>query len=41
LSRRLRLGSAEEAWLKRDLAAHPNRCTLAYWHHPAELRPVW
>lgn len=27
-------GSAQEQWLKRDLAAHPNRCTLAYWHHP-------
>ncbi|TFW25455.1 alkaline phosphatase [Massilia arenosa] len=22
------------AWLKADLAAHPARCTLAYWHHP-------
>jgi acid phosphatase type 7 len=21
-------------WLKADLAAHPNTCTLAYWHHP-------
>ena len=21
-------------WLKADLAANPNRCTLAYWHHP-------
>jgi len=28
------VGSAQEAWLKRDLAAHPNRCTLAYFHHP-------
>lgn len=27
-------GSAQETWLKADLAAHPNRCTLAYWHHP-------
>jgi fibronectin type III domain protein len=27
-------GSAQETWLKGDLAAHPNRCTLAYWHHP-------
>jgi acid phosphatase type 7 len=27
-------GSAQEAWLKADLAAHPNYCTLAYWHHP-------
>lgn len=22
------------AWLKTDLAQHPSRCTLAYWHHP-------
>ena len=27
-------GSAQERWLRADLAAHPNRCTLAYWHHP-------
>ena len=27
-------GSAQEKWLKADLAAHPNTCTLAYWHHP-------
>ncbi len=26
--------SAQVAWLKRDLQAHPSRCTLAYWHHP-------
>ncbi|MGH7511847.1 MAG: invasin domain 3-containing protein, partial [Gemmatimonadales bacterium] len=26
--------SAEMAWLKADLAAHPNLCTLAYWHKP-------
>jgi hypothetical protein len=26
--------SAQYKWLKADLAAHPNRCTLAYWHHP-------
>lgn len=26
--------SAQVAWLKRDLEAHPSRCTLAYWHHP-------
>jgi acid phosphatase type 7 len=25
---------AQEAWLASDLAAHPARCTLAYWHHP-------
>jgi acid phosphatase type 7 len=27
-------GSAQEAWLRADLAAHPSRCTLAYWHAP-------
>jgi fibronectin type 3 domain-containing protein len=27
-------GSPQETWLKADLAAHPNQCTLAYWHHP-------
>jgi alkaline phosphatase len=27
-------GSDELAWLVQDLAAHPARCTLAYWHHP-------
>ncbi len=27
-------GSAEERWLKRDLAAHRSNCTLAYWHQP-------
>lgn len=27
-------GSAEERWLRHDLAAHAGaRCTLAYWHH--------
>jgi hypothetical protein len=28
-------GSAQEQWLRADLAAHKNyACTLAYWHHP-------
>jgi hypothetical protein len=27
-------GSPQEQWLKTDLAAHPNTCTLAYWHRP-------
>ena len=27
-------GSSQETWLKSDLAAHPNVCTLAYWHRP-------
>jgi acid phosphatase type 7 len=26
--------SAQGQWLKADLAAHPTKCTLAYWHHP-------
>lgn len=28
------VGSPQEQWLKADLAAHPAKCTLAYWHHP-------
>jgi hypothetical protein len=45
------LGSAQEQWLRADLAAHPNACTLAYWHHPLissglpglnnAIRPLW
>jgi hypothetical protein len=27
-------GSPQLEWLQADLTAHPNRCTLAYWHHP-------
>jgi chitodextrinase len=27
-------GSAQETWLRSDLAAHSNMCTLAYWHEP-------
>ncbi len=27
-------GGPQEAWLRADLAAHPNPCTLAYWHQP-------
>jgi acid phosphatase type 7 len=27
-------GGQQETWLRADLAAHPNRCTLAYWHQP-------
>lgn len=26
-------GSAQERWLRADLAAHPTACALAYWHH--------
>src|SRR5947209_5602777 len=28
-------GSAQELWLKADLAATTSQCTLAYWHLPA------
>lgn len=27
-------GSPQERWLAADLAGHPDRCTLAYWHEP-------
>jgi len=27
-------GSAQEQWLRADLAAHPTLCSLVYWHHP-------
>jgi hypothetical protein len=27
-------GSPQETWLRQDLASHPNKCTLAYWHEP-------
>ena len=27
-------GSPQEQWLRADLAANTNACTLAYWHHP-------
>ena len=26
--------AAQIEWLRRDLASHPARCTLAFWHHP-------
>jgi acid phosphatase type 7 len=29
-----KVSQAEVRWLQGDLAAHPNQCTLAYWHHP-------
>ena len=45
------VGSAQYAWLQRDLAAHPAACTLAYWHHPrfssghdgsnTFMQPIW
>jgi len=44
-------GSAQEQWLRTDLAAHPAVCTVAYWHHPrfssggngstAATQPIW
>jgi hypothetical protein len=45
-------GSAEEAWVRADLAAHSNQCTLAYWHQApwasapqstgtASMRTIW
>jgi hypothetical protein len=27
-------GSPQGAWLRNDLLAHANKCTLVYWHHP-------
>lgn len=43
--------AAQLAWLREDLARHPARCTLAYWHHPlyssgghgsiAKMRDAW
>jgi hypothetical protein len=45
-------GSAQEKWLRADLATHPAVCTLAYWHKPLfssggahgddlEIKPLW
>jgi hypothetical protein len=44
-------GSPELRWLRDDMAAHPSRCSLAYWHHPrfssgehgdnALVGPIW
>lgn len=28
-------GSVQQTWLKADLAAHPSKCILAYWHKPS------
>jgi hypothetical protein len=44
------IGSAEYDWLQKDLAAHVNGCSLAYWHQPlfassslasSSVRPFW
>ncbi|MEA2622083.1 MAG: hypothetical protein QOH61_993, partial [Chloroflexota bacterium] len=45
-------GSAQEQWLRADLAANQAQCTVAYWHHPrfssgsehgndANVAPFW
>jgi acid phosphatase type 7 len=44
-------GSAQDTWLRADLANHPNKCTLAYFHAPLyssgqygnsnSVRPFW
>jgi acid phosphatase type 7 len=44
--------SQQERWLRADLAAHPDRCSLAYFHHPrhssaqqtrenTSVQPLW
>ena len=46
------VGSAQETWLRADLAASTKQCTLAYWHKPrfssgtkhgsdSETQPLW
>ncbi|HNT56078.1 MAG TPA: metallophosphoesterase [Anaerolineaceae bacterium] len=44
-------GSPQYEWLLNELAAHPEGCTLAYWHHPlftsgehgpsVDVAPLW
>jgi uncharacterized protein YjdB len=45
-------GSAQETWLKADLAASSSQCTIAYWHRPrynsgdihgdaSDVQPLW
>jgi len=44
-------GSAQERWLRWQLATYPHKCVLAYWHHPrfssgehgnqTQVRPLW
>ena len=48
-----RRGSAQERWLRSELAANSRRCIAAYWHRPlyssvreerrfrAEIKPLW
>jgi PKD repeat protein len=39
------VGSAQETWLKSDLAATNQPCIAAFWHHPlstvSKLKPLW
>ena len=45
------VGSAQEQWLRADLAASTRPCTIAFWHHPrfasssrgnvTEVDPLW
>jgi PKD repeat protein len=47
----MNVGSAQEVWLKADLAKSTRQCTVAYWHHPLfssgnegahpEVAPLW
>jgi uncharacterized repeat protein (TIGR01451 family) len=44
-------GSTQEQWLRTDLAAHPDSCKIAYWHHArfssghdgdnTFMQPIW
>jgi acid phosphatase type 7 len=42
-------GSEQEQWVRRELAAHPQGCTMAYWHHAlfssqggdTRMRDIW
>jgi hypothetical protein len=44
-------GSPQEQWVRADLAAHTNSCTIAAWHHPlfssgvngnnVFMQPIW
>jgi len=34
-------GTPEYEWAKKDLALHPARCTLAYFHHPIHGAEPW
>jgi hypothetical protein len=34
-------GSDQYEWLRNDLLTHPNKCVLAYWHHPIISRGLY